>query len=193
MAWVTPSNRSTGDIVTAAIWNQDAVYNPQYLKGQAGAVTIEDEVAFENDANFLLRILSSNPLLGFDNNDYLRYVRASDAFEFIIGGAQKAMLQSTGVWTTALGKLLQSKQNQILVEYKNSSVSRGGAGTYTQSITWDNAFSSIVTCIHGAGITDSEVIDSISTFSWSTTGASLKITISGNSCSTLVNFLGIGT
>ena len=27
MAWVTPSSRSTGDIITAAIWNQDVVSN----------------------------------------------------------------------------------------------------------------------------------------------------------------------
>lgn len=31
MAWVTPSSRTTGELVTAAIWNQDAVQNPQYL------------------------------------------------------------------------------------------------------------------------------------------------------------------
>ena len=28
MAWVTPSSRSTGDLITAAIWNQDVVANP---------------------------------------------------------------------------------------------------------------------------------------------------------------------
>jgi hypothetical protein len=28
MAWVTPTNRSTGDLMTAAIWNQDVVANP---------------------------------------------------------------------------------------------------------------------------------------------------------------------
>ena len=28
MAWVTPTSRSTGDLMTAAIWNQDVVNNP---------------------------------------------------------------------------------------------------------------------------------------------------------------------
>lgn len=28
MAWSTPSTRSTGDLITAAIWNQDVVANP---------------------------------------------------------------------------------------------------------------------------------------------------------------------
>lgn len=28
MAWSTPSTRSTGDLITAAIWNQDVVSNP---------------------------------------------------------------------------------------------------------------------------------------------------------------------
>ena len=28
MAWVTPTTRSTGDLITAAIWNQDVVNNP---------------------------------------------------------------------------------------------------------------------------------------------------------------------
>lgn len=38
MAWVTPSTRSTGDLITAAIWNSDVVNNPIALapttKGQ---------------------------------------------------------------------------------------------------------------------------------------------------------------
>lgn len=31
MAWLTPSTRTTGDLITAAIWNQDVVANPQAL------------------------------------------------------------------------------------------------------------------------------------------------------------------
>ena len=31
MAWVTPVVRATGDIITAATWNQDVVGNPNYL------------------------------------------------------------------------------------------------------------------------------------------------------------------
>lgn len=31
MAWSAPSTRSTGDLITAAIWNQDVVDNPAFL------------------------------------------------------------------------------------------------------------------------------------------------------------------
>lgn len=34
MAWVTPVVRATGDLITAAIWNQDVVYNPSYTFSQ---------------------------------------------------------------------------------------------------------------------------------------------------------------
>lgn len=32
MAWVSPSSRTTGTLITAAIWNQDVVDNPLLLK-----------------------------------------------------------------------------------------------------------------------------------------------------------------
>ena len=31
MAWINPSTRATGYLVTAAIWNQDVVANTEYL------------------------------------------------------------------------------------------------------------------------------------------------------------------
>ena len=52
MAWVTPSNRATGDLVTAAIWNQDVVANPAYLKGQAGVIVKENSIAPTLDNTF---------------------------------------------------------------------------------------------------------------------------------------------
>lgn len=44
MSWVTPSTRATGEMITAAIWNQDVVANPKYLKGQSGPVSLEDAI-----------------------------------------------------------------------------------------------------------------------------------------------------
>jgi hypothetical protein len=41
MAWTTPTTRSTGDLITAAIWNQDVVGNPIALT-PAGIVAIFD-------------------------------------------------------------------------------------------------------------------------------------------------------
>lgn len=38
MAWVTPSTRTTGDLITAAIWNQDVVANPQSLYDSLRAI-----------------------------------------------------------------------------------------------------------------------------------------------------------
>lgn len=44
MAWVTPPVRVTGTIITASHWNQDVVSNTQYLKGQAGTVSLESSL-----------------------------------------------------------------------------------------------------------------------------------------------------
>lgn len=43
MAWATPTTRSTGYIVTASNWNE-VVNDLIYLKGQAGAVAIENAI-----------------------------------------------------------------------------------------------------------------------------------------------------
>lgn len=42
MAWANPTSRSTGDIITSAIWNQDVVDNPQYLKDTLDALELND-------------------------------------------------------------------------------------------------------------------------------------------------------
>lgn len=39
MAYVGPSTRSTGTLITAAIWNQDVVNNPIALYGGAMSLT----------------------------------------------------------------------------------------------------------------------------------------------------------
>lgn len=44
MAWVTPTSRAVGYVITAANWNQDVVDNAAYLKGQAGTVAIENAI-----------------------------------------------------------------------------------------------------------------------------------------------------
>jgi len=50
MAYVTASNRNTGDLITSGIWNQDAVDNPNFLKGLAGPVDIGDDLNPTDDA-----------------------------------------------------------------------------------------------------------------------------------------------
>lgn len=45
MAWTTPTIRSTGDLITASIWNTDLVDNLAYLKGEAGVdIALEEDV-----------------------------------------------------------------------------------------------------------------------------------------------------
>ena len=41
MAWSTPSSRSTGDLITAAIWNQDVVANPIALTPTGVSVVLD--------------------------------------------------------------------------------------------------------------------------------------------------------
>ena len=56
MAWVTPTTRSTGDLITAAIWNQDVVNNPIsltpggvefFIDGGGGVITTGIKGALE--------------------------------------------------------------------------------------------------------------------------------------------------
>ena len=46
MAWTTPPVRATGDLITAAIWNQDVKDNTRYLKGLDGSITLENNLLF---------------------------------------------------------------------------------------------------------------------------------------------------
>ena len=47
MAWNTPTLRYTGNIITAAQWNDDNYYNMRYLYGTDGTVTVNDSYIFE--------------------------------------------------------------------------------------------------------------------------------------------------
>lgn len=43
MAWSTPITRSTGDLITAAIWNQDAVNNPIALSARGATLPVGNQ------------------------------------------------------------------------------------------------------------------------------------------------------
>ncbi len=49
MAFTTPTTRSTGDLITASIWNTDMVDNIAFLKGQAGTIDIESSLVSDTD------------------------------------------------------------------------------------------------------------------------------------------------
>lgn len=62
MAYVAPSTRSTGTLITAAIWNQDAVANPIAIN--AGAVALasqeSDDFIIASTATQLTRMGSAD-------------------------------------------------------------------------------------------------------------------------------------
>lgn len=49
MGWTTPTTRSTGDLITASIWNTDLVDDLAYLKGQAGTIELESGIVSDTD------------------------------------------------------------------------------------------------------------------------------------------------
>ena len=49
MAWTTPTQRTTGTLITQSIYNTDLVDNIAYLKGQAGQVVLEDSLKIDID------------------------------------------------------------------------------------------------------------------------------------------------
>lgn len=50
MAWVAPSTRSTGDLITAAIWNEDVVNNVSFTY-QGGVPLVVDNTKVNNNDN----------------------------------------------------------------------------------------------------------------------------------------------
>ena len=65
MAWVTPSSRSTGDLITAAIWNQDVVANPI----ATAPITKGDLVAGDDSAPAQLTVGSDGERLEADSGE----------------------------------------------------------------------------------------------------------------------------
>lgn len=51
MAWTTPTTRTTGELITASIWNTDLVDDLKYLKGSPtidGTLIVESTATFNN-------------------------------------------------------------------------------------------------------------------------------------------------
>ena len=63
MAWITPTTRSTGTLITASIWNQDAVDNPIALR--TGAL----EIAGQLNGRFV--VASSSTQLSVAKQSYV--------------------------------------------------------------------------------------------------------------------------
>lgn len=81
MAWSTPSSRSAGTLITAAIWNQDVVDNPVALR--TGGIAISSQAA--------------NDFVHASSSTQLARVAATTAFKFprvASGGASWEMVRT---------------------------------------------------------------------------------------------------
>ncbi|OGO04009.1 MAG: hypothetical protein A2Y91_03540 [Chloroflexi bacterium RBG_13_54_8] len=99
--WNAVATQVTGYLVTAADWNDGVVYNVRYLKGQSGAVALEDDVAVDGMGLFLspdsgttgaVRVRA--PASG--NPAYIQFLNNAMAAELAHIGVTAAGLMSLG-------------------------------------------------------------------------------------------------
>ena len=69
------------------------------LFDSAGKITSVGPMNPANDATFSLYMLGGGPIVLFDTNDYLYYDRASNYWQFVIGGLQKLVIDANGKFT----------------------------------------------------------------------------------------------
>ena len=128
MAYVTPSSRTTGDLITASVWNQDVVdnvrANPAELAQAAGDLFVGDGS----------KVVRREPLGA--TFEYLRVNGAGDDLEWAPapGGWQ---VVASGAWTgTALtiSSLSGFRRYWALVHYYHVT---GGGGSLSMSPAWN--------------------------------------------------------
>lgn len=69
------------------------------------------------DSQYYLNLSSSNPVVNFDTNDYLQYIRTSNRYDFNVGGAAGASISSTGVLTSKLYTATNTNNAQLWSDY----------------------------------------------------------------------------
>jgi hypothetical protein len=112
MAWVTPTNRTTGDVISASDWNQAAVANVAYLKGQAGAIVIENNATMSG----LTVTTSGVTVLGGVNvSDYVQLATQGSAPSTPSAGYVRVYLE------TASG-------NVVIIDSSGTTRTLGGGG-----------------------------------------------------------------
>ena len=67
-----------------------------------GAVVLDSTLSI-NDANFALAIVGLDPRITFDSTDYMEYVRASNRWFWVVGGAEQARLGTSSFDMTDSG------------------------------------------------------------------------------------------
>lgn len=108
------SNKAVGNTLGAAEWNtnvlQQGNWTQEVLAGTnatkipgsalANPLAAPGPVSFHNDANFLVQLVGGNPVVQFDSGpDEFAYIRASNAFQWIVAGALTMQLDSVGKLT----------------------------------------------------------------------------------------------
>jgi hypothetical protein len=76
-----------------------------------------------NDSNYAFTIVSSNPRITVDANDYVEYNRASNYFTWVIGSTEYLRLNSTALLTDTINELTGSAGvNLELVHFENGRI-----------------------------------------------------------------------
>ena len=102
MAWVTPATKTTGTLITAAIWNADVVANPQALRdgGIAIASQAANEIPYASSATQLTR----NANFKFDGTTFTTPGQiAFPATQAASAGANTLDDYEEGTWTPVIG------------------------------------------------------------------------------------------
>lgn len=68
--------------------------------GWINLYTIDGTTQYLGDANYFSSIVSSNARLTFDTNDYIEYTRASNAWDFRVGGTSYATIDANGIFSS---------------------------------------------------------------------------------------------
>jgi hypothetical protein len=178
----------------AFVWDQPAAIWKIYLNGAEAATGTPGAVPAL--ASYLGIGCSAPVGTAFAPNavldDWVVFDRALSAGEVKAIYTSNAPLHTdTGGLAGYNGYYVGCKQGLRRIEVKSSATARGGAGIYTESVTWDNAFNTISEAIgwqYGSG---SLAFDARGG-SISTTGASHTGYING-ACTTTVRFIGVGT
>lgn len=88
--WITVGSLGASLSISGA--NVSPVFGSQ-------AITTTSSISF-GDANVQLSISGGNPFWQADSTDYIAYNRASNFWQFVVGGAEEARIDANGIQTT---------------------------------------------------------------------------------------------
>ncbi len=131
MAFIIATSRNTGDLITADIWNQDVVDNPNFLKGVAGQIVFDDGASFPGA---VIPILDNTHPLGTDS---LRWSELVVSERIQVGGYRVANRREEQVnWED---DNINSYQNDFTTFGSGGSILIGGSGQIVLKVDNDGA------------------------------------------------------